>query len=179
MPVPRLERISGRGDRARVLPRTVPGRAIRAVIALVVVATHLGACFRHAPADFATVPTGAQLLVTINDRGRTELREVLGPGAERVDGRLLSHTDDEIVLSVTSVRHADLREPVQWSGDAVTIPRDMVGPVQERSLDRNRSWLVGGLLVVGAVIASTISLTGRGGGGNGDNGPPANGEGET
>lgn len=145
---------------------------------MVVLVTHLGACFRHAPADFATVSPGAQLLVGINDVGRAELREVLGPGAERVDGRLLSHTDDEIVLSVTSVRHAELREPVRWSGESVTIPRELVGPVRERSLDRTRTWLVGGLLVVGAVIASTISLIGSGS--DSDNGgPPGNGNGET
>ncbi len=179
MAEPRLERTTvGGAGRARGYPRAVAPRQVRATTAMVVLAVHLGACFRYAPADFATVSTGAELLVSITEQGRTELREVLGPGAERVDGRLLSHTDEDLVLSVASIRHVDLREPVPWNGESVTIPRALVGRVQERSLDRTRSLLVGGLVVVGAVLASLISLTGGGDAGE-NGGPPTNGEGET
>jgi hypothetical protein len=145
---------------------------------MLLLAAYLPACFRYAPADFATVPTGAQLLVSITDQGQAELLEVLGPGAERVDGRLLGHTDTDITLAVASVRHSGLREPVPWNGESVTIPRALVGEVRERSLDRTRSWLVGGLIVLGAILVSAISLT-LGGSDVENGGPPPNGEGET
>lgn len=162
--------------RARVSPRAVRRRPLRSTLVLVLLVVHLGGCFRYTPADFTTTPAGAEVLVTLTARGRDEMFEALGPAVERVDGRLLNVTDEEIVLAVSAVRHAELRDPVPWNGESVAIRRELVRDARERSLDRTRSWIAGGLALVGTIILSTITVRAAGGRDGGDGNPSGNGD---
>jgi hypothetical protein len=166
---------AGGGGRARSARAAQPRRA-RAAVALVLFSVHLVSCVHYVPADPAALPAGADVTVGITDRGRSELREALGPGAEWVDGRLLSQTEAELVLSVTAVRHADLAASVPWAGERVAIPRALVREVQERTVDRTRTFIAAGIAVL---VITLVSLRGFGVLGHEDDdgsGGPRNGE---
>jgi hypothetical protein len=153
-------RLSGRigsGDQARVAPRVARHRRIRAVTALAFLVPYVTGCFNYVLTDAPLAP-GSQVAVELTERGRTEMLEVLGPGVERIEGRVLANSDDDLVLAVASTQHVGLREPVRWSGERVELPMELVSTVRERTLDRTRSLVAGGLALAVIVAATLIGF---------------------
>ena len=108
----------------------------------------------------------------VTDRGRVMLERQVGAGAQRLEGRLLSATDSTLSFALTSVRYIDNPSAVRWTGETVTIARDVVVDVSERRLSRSRSWLAGGIAALVVAALSTLAIEGFGGGGGDD--PPGN-----
>jgi hypothetical protein len=171
-------RLSGRigsGDQARVTPRVARHRRIRAVTALMILIPYLTGCFKYVLTD-APLPPGAQVAVELTERGRTEMMEVLGPGVERIEGRVLVNSEDDLVLAVASTWHVGLRDSVRWSGERVELPWELVSTVRERTLDRTRSLVAGGLAIAVIVAATLIGFNVKGAEDNGSDQPDPNGQ---
>jgi hypothetical protein len=83
----------------------------------------------------------------------------MGPEIDRVEGRLLDHSNGEYLLGVTSV--SLLRGGVQtWNGEQVVVKPEFVSTVYERRLDKARTGLFAAAVVGGVVaIASQNLLT--------------------
>jgi hypothetical protein len=120
-----------------------------------------------------------EVAIELNDRGRLEVGERLGPELVRVDGRLTAVSDSQYVLQVSQVR--DIGGNVtKWSGETVRLRQDYAKQVLQRRTDKRRtSILVAGVSVVlGAFIGSRGLL----GGGDGEPGngkePPGSGNGQ-
>jgi hypothetical protein len=96
--------------------------------------------------------TGAQAVVTLNDRGRTALSDALGPNAERVEGSVVSRTDSAFVLAVRSVDYFGGATNA-WRGEHVSVPVAGVRVLTERRLSRGRTYLV-----VGAAVAAVVAF---------------------
>ncbi len=152
-----------------------PARAVRASIAIGVLVTHLAGCFHYVPANHAAMPSGTAVSVGITDRGRVALAERVGPGVVRLSGRVWESTDTSLVLSVTSAEYIDTGASATWTGEHVEVPLEVVSDIRELRLSRSGTALVAGLVVVAAVAASMIALTGAGGGG-GERPDPGNGQ---
>ena len=149
----------------------VLSRRARAVSALILLIPHLTACYQYVPAVTTQLPTGTRVSLGLTDPGRVALADAVGPGVQRIEGQLLNTTDTAVVLSVLAVQHVDLGVPVKWRGERVAIARNFVSDVREWRISKGRSFLLAGLIVVGAIAASTIAITGFGSDPGGDRPP--------
>jgi hypothetical protein len=111
--------------------------------------------------------------LTLSDRGRAELRPVVGPEVMRVDGTVVDVTDSAYRLAINeSVGLRGARQT--WSGETVDFRRDYVEAVAHRQISRPRTFfaILAGAVAVTALITSQ-NLFGLGGSGN--DAPPGGG----
>ena len=110
---------------------------------------------------------GAEMRVRLTDAGAVALAPLVGNRVEIVDGRLASAADTVLTLSVTGTTDR-LGNETPWRGEEVAIPRAMVAGVEQRTLDRGKSYLVGGITAgLVAVVGIGFSMNGSGGGDRG------------
>lgn len=144
-------------------PRVAPARALRASVAIVLLLPYLTGCYQHVPVSHTALSPGADVSVRLTDQGRVALSESLGPGVLDLGGRVAARTDSSVVLSVHSVRYADLGVPVRWAGERVEIAYPLIGNTRERRLSRTRTAVMAALVVAGVVASSFIAIRGFGG----------------
>ena len=124
-----------------------------------------GACYRYTPIDSPSPALGTEVRVRLTDAGAIALAPLVGTRIEVVDGRISSIADTAVTLSVTGTTDR-LGSEVTWKGEQVSFPRSAVAGLEQRSLDRGKSYLAGGI-AAGLVVAVGIgfSISGDGGGG--------------
>ncbi len=127
-------------------------------------------CYESVPVQINQVQPGTKLRVTLTDAGTDSLARYLGPGVETVDGKLISTTESRLSLGVTSVAMRSGQDQF-WKGEAVAIPRTALATVQQRKVNKPKSLLLGGALIV-ALASLRLSGVVGGNGGGGRNGPP-------
>jgi hypothetical protein len=59
-------------------------------------------------------------------------------------------------MSVSGTRQRENQSTSSWAGERVVIPRSAVQSIERRSLDKKKTWLVAGLVVLGAIAAKVI-----------------------
>lgn len=143
--------------------RPLPARSLRAFLALVLLVPHLTGCYHYVTVSSTAITERDEVLLGVTDLGRVELAEPVGPGVQRLGGRLMERTDTSFVLSVLSVKYMDLPQPVRWRGERLEIRRDLTSEIQQRRLSRPRTWIMVGLVVAGGVLASRVAIDGIGG----------------
>ena len=126
------------------------------------------ACYRYSPIDSSpSTMVGADMRVRLTDAGAVTLAPLVGNRVELVDGRLASVADTSLTLSVTGTTDR-LGNETPWRGEEVVIPRTLVAGVELRTLDRGKSYLVGGITAgLVAVVGIGFSMNGGGGGDRG------------
>ena len=140
-------------------------RAVRAG-AIAVYSTVGVGCHRYTPIDSQAAPSlGADVRVRLTDAGAVALGPVIGNRVELVDGGLVAVADTAVTLSVTQTTDR-LGNELSWRGEQVAIPRTMVDGFEKRTLDRGKSYLVGGI-TAGVVALVAIGFTVAGGGSGG------------
>jgi hypothetical protein len=132
-----------------------PRRSIAVAIGLVQLST---ACYSYVPVR--TAPIGSRVALEINDDGRVALREQLGPGVVRLEGRVSAVESDALVLEASSVTQIRGR-PTPIDSVQVRVRQGHVERVDERRLARGRTWMVIGGAV--AVVAAFLVANGFGG----------------
>ncbi len=133
------------------------------VVAALLLLVQLAGCYHYVPAVTMDIPAGTRVKVAVTDRGRADLVEEIGPGVQSIEGSVVELSDSAVVLSVNAVEHLDLGVPVRWSGERVALRRELVAEIRERRLSQQRSWVLAGLIIAGAIAASNIAITGLGG----------------
>jgi hypothetical protein len=94
--------------------------------------------------------------VILNDRGRFQMADVLGPMVDVVEGSVARQDPSSVRLLVYRVK--DLRGGVStWTGETIDVPREGIAGFRERKLSKARSWVLAGTLV-GAVVISALLL---------------------
>jgi hypothetical protein len=119
-------------------------------------------CYTSVPVWEGTPTPQSEVIVGLSDKGRTTLAAQLGPGARHVTGRLVAVSDSAYVVRVTGVDYISNSLAASWSGEEVTVPRDLVSGVMERRLSRSRSWLAAGVVVAALALTTTIAIKGFG-----------------
>jgi hypothetical protein len=119
------------------------------------------ACYSFVPV-VSSPNVGAHVALEVNDEGRIALREQLGPGVLRLEGRLAAVDNTDLVLDasrVTQIRGLAL--PVDSM--RVRLSQSFVARMDERRLSRTRTWLtVGGAIALVAAFIATDGFSGRG-----------------
>jgi hypothetical protein len=132
----------------------------------------LSACYQYVPVR-STPTVGSQVGFDINDEGRVGLRDQLGPGVARVEGRLTAVEGDVMVVQASSVTQIRGR-PMPADSVHVRVSRGYVESIDERRLSRTRTYIV---LGIGAAIVATFLGTngfGKGPGSDPPGEPPVN-----
>jgi len=141
--------------------------AIRSLAAAVMAASTIvsGGCYRYTPIDSQSPTLGSEVRVRLTDAGAITLGPLVGNRIELVDGRIASISDTALTLSVAQTTDR-LGSEVTWKGEQVTFPRATLAGLERRSVDKGKSYLVGGLAAgLVAAVGIGFSISGNGGGG--------------
>ena len=149
--------------------------ALRTVVAATVAASTIASsgCYRYSPIDPTPAALGSEVRVRLTDAGAVTLAPYVGNRVELVDGRVSSVADTAITVAVTATTER-LGVETPWRGELVTIQRSMLAEFRGRSIDRRRSFVVGGIAAgLVAAVGVGFGLSGSGGGGrSGGTGSP-------
>jgi hypothetical protein len=119
------------------------------------------ACYRLTPVEGGAAPTGTEVRLELTDEGSLRMAPMIGPRISAIDGRVLDPGDTAIVLAVESVVARGGRT-MPWSQERLSVPRNAVGSVRTRTLDRKRTWIVAVLGVAGAISLGDVFGLGTG-----------------
>lgn len=145
-----------------------PARPRRAVALVLLATLPLSSCYSLAPVQGDPAPR-SQVTVRLTPQGAVDLAPVLGQEVQALDGTVEGFRGDTLELLVRSV---DLRGGgfALRNGDYAAVPRSAVASLEERRLNRGRSWLLAGTITVGALvlgrIIGSVAIFGGGDGGN-------------
>jgi hypothetical protein len=105
---------------------------------------------------------GAHVGIEVSDEGRIALRERLGPGVLRLEGKVAAVEGDELVVDASRV--TQLRGlPLPLDSMRLRLSQRFVDRMDERRLSRARTWtVIGGAAAVVAAFVITKGFTGRG-----------------
>jgi len=126
-------------------------------------------CYESVPVQLNSVQPGTKIRVTLTDAGADSLARYIGPGVERVDGKLINTTDDKLAVGVTSIAMKSGQDQY-WKGETVAIPRAALATVQERRVNKPKSLLLGGILVAALASLRLSGVVGGNGNGTGSGG---------
>ena len=125
-----------------------------------------GACYRYTPIESSLPALGSEVRLRLTDAGAITMAPLVGNRIEVVDGHVSSLADTSMTLSVTGTIDR-LGSEVTWKGEQVVFPRTTVAGLERRSLDKGKSYLVGGMTAgLVAAVVSGFSISG-----SGSNGP--------
>jgi len=119
-------------------------------------------CYVHRATPGVTAP-GTTLVVVLNDRGRAELAQSVGPNVDRLEGRVLAVTDSTVALSMRSSR-TFAGDEARWTGERLEVRTSGARGFQQRALSRGRTFALVGAAVIGFVaLVATRTLNVFGG----------------
>ena len=124
-----------------------------------------GACYSYTPIDSPSPALGSEVRLRLTDAGAITMAPLVGNRIEVVDGHISSLADTSVTLSVTGTTDR-LGSEVTWKGEQVMFPRSTVAGLERRSLDKGKSYLVGGIAAgLVAAVGIGFSISGNGSGG--------------
>lgn len=99
----------------------------------------------------------------LNDRGRAALAERLGPAVEKIEGEVVSQDDGTYTMSVYRIRQMNGNSAL-WTGEQVRVQREFTIGHQVRKLNRTRTAVLAGSILVATVVLFFGKALGIGGG---------------
>jgi hypothetical protein len=124
---------------------------INKVAAVLLSAGLLVGCHSRQPLRTETPAPLARIVATVTDTGSVLMGNALGPGAVEVEAMVSAATPEEWALHLIRVEHRDGRQ-VNWNRELVVFPRAALTGTQVVELDRTRSWIAAGGIVVGTFL---------------------------
>ncbi len=138
----------------------------------------LTGCYRYLPPQVAPEP-GDRVRIELNDQGRVQLANAIGPEIGRIEGVLDSESDSAVVLRVAQV-WGEYGGLTKWEGERVSFSKAYIRDMRERKLSTARTVVAVAALTVGVVtfvltrnllgFGETSSGPNPGGGGGGSGG---------
>ncbi len=114
-------------------------------------------CYEYTPLRVAAAPTGKglSLELLLNDRGRADLSDRLGPDALSLEGLLVQRDESSYAINVQSVSYFN-RASSKWTGERLTVTTGQLRDVREKRLSRGKTGLaIGG--AIGALVAFVVT----------------------
>lgn len=139
----------------------------------VVVLPVLAGCYTLVPVASLQQPApGTKVQVLLNDEGRMNTAQQVGPYTMRIDGEVVQASESNYVLAVTDV--VDIRGAhSKWTGETVPLPRSYVMTTYEKRFSTPKTVLLLGTVTAGFVaLVASFNLFGFGNSGSSGGGPP-------
>ncbi|HEV2669680.1 MAG TPA: hypothetical protein VGU74_01195 [Gemmatimonadales bacterium] len=142
----------------------------------VVVLPLLAGCYDLVPIATLQPAPGTKLSLVLNDEGRTQTAQQVGPYTMRIEGQLVQASESNYVLAVTDV--VDIRGAhSKWTGETVPLPRSYVMTTYEKKFSTPKTVLLMGTVAAAFVgLVASFNLFGFGGSGGDSGQPPPNGQ---
>ena len=129
---------------------------IHAIAALVCISA--AGCYKQVPLNTTMPAPATRIVATLTDSGVVAMGSALGPGATEVEGVVSDATDSQWTLQLIRVDHRG-GQSVTWNREPVPFARALLANPMTVKLDRTRSWLAAGGIVIGAfLIARSFNL---------------------
>ena len=142
---------------------------LRGVVLAVAMGSQL-ACYEYHAITLGNAPVGQPVRLSLTDRGTVELAALIGPQVTALDGVVTAPGDSVVHVRVSSVINR-VGYTTTWNGEEVRVPATYVSSIERRSLNRRKSWIVGGLSVAAvAAVGGAFALIGGRSGGNSSGG---------
>jgi hypothetical protein len=121
----------------------------------------LQGCYESLPLQQETPPTAQRVELVLNDRGRAAVADKLGVAVDKVEGTVVGEDADSYTMSVFRVSTLT-GSGSTWTGQQVAIAKDGTTGFQVRRLNKTRTALLAGGVVVGLVgiFAKSLNLGG-------------------
>jgi hypothetical protein len=117
-------------------------------------------CYVEQPLTNLPPAPATRISAELSDSGTVAMSNAIGPGATLVEGVVSSASSDEWVLQMVRVDHRDGRS-VDWNGEPVRFAPNFLTQPTVRKLDKGRSWLAAGGILIGAfALAQAFDLFG-------------------
>lgn len=130
--------------------------SLRTVVLLAVLGGASAGCYTFVPSTASLLAPGKPVEFELNDLGRLNLADKIGPEVSRVTGILAQQTGTDYTLRVTQLTYLNGKSS-NWIGEVVTVRQDFVKTVFERKFSSGKTTaavLAGAGLVGGALVAS-------------------------
>lgn len=149
----------------------VSWKVVRRICTVAAGVAAIDGCYVYAPAP-TTPATGSDLVLELNDRGRSGLSDSIGMGATMIEGKTAATSDSAYSLLVSRVNYLS-RQSNSWSGERLVVPRLFVSNAQQRTFSKSRTGVVAAL--VSAAVVSFVASRGLLGFGSTATVPPGGG----
>ena len=123
----------------------------------------LQGCYESLPLQRGTPSAAQRVELVLNDRGRAAVADKLGAAVDKIEGTVVGEDANSYTMSVFHV--STLSGPGStWTGQQVAIAKDGTTGFQVRRLNKSRTALLAGGVVVGLVgiFAKSLNLGGPG-----------------
>jgi hypothetical protein len=127
-------------------------------------------CYEYGPMSQAPTTGRQSVELLLNERGRADFVDRLGPDALSLEGTLVTRKDSVVTVDVTSVRYVN-QAVSKWAGERLSVSNGQLRDIRNKRLSMSKTGFaiasaVGGLVA----FIVTRSLTG-----GGDAPPPGGG----
>ncbi len=156
------------------MPLSVRTRALAQRATLLTTAVLvLAGCYTTRPLLTREPAPGQRVVLQLTDRGSVDMARLVGPNIMALEGTVSTVSPTEISLRVTRAEQRGGMD-VSWSGEPIAVPTEAIAGMQERNLDKRRSWAMAGIIGALAITLGILIGTGAFSGSNSDSGgPPA------
>jgi hypothetical protein len=130
----------------------------------------LSACYTSRPLQTSEPAAGTRVVIQLTEQGSEQVAPLLGPRIGVIEGAVESASPVNWAVYVSRLERRDQTEML-WNRERVTLPRAAFGSVEERRLDRRRSYALAGGITLAALVAARV-FAGLGSSENGGGGTP-------
>ncbi len=119
-------------------------------------------CFSYLPLQ-TEVPQSSDVRIVLNERGKIDAAEGMGPFVESVEGIVSGQDSTTVRLKVSRVVYARGGTAL-WTGEEVAIPVAGIAGFQARQFSKARSWALAGItagVVAFSILNINLNLFGR------------------
>lgn len=115
----------------------------------------LGACYKLTPIDEFPPAPSTRIVAQVTDSGVVAMANAIGPAAREVEGVVDGFRNDSLRIQMLRVDHRG-GSSVAWAREVVSFPRYALNRPSQNTLDKRRSWMAAGGILIGAFAASKL-----------------------
>jgi hypothetical protein len=115
----------------------------------------VSACFTEIPVGLTVPAPESHVIARLTDVGSVTLAPLIGPGATLIEGIVATATDSTWQLHMVRVDYLG-GSSSPWNRELVTFPRSALTGVTQKTLNKKKSWVVGGAAMVGALLLERL-----------------------
>lgn len=112
-----------------------------------------GGCYTQVPLDTFPPAPATHVLAQLTDSGTYVMSNTIGSGVVAIEGIFVAADKNVWQLNMVSAEQKDGRS-VPWNRELVSFPRNALTQLQVRTLDRKRSWIAAGGILLGSLALS-------------------------
>jgi hypothetical protein len=131
------------------------------------------ACYRQLPLETPLPQPNQRIVAEVTDTGVVTMSNLLGPGAQEVEGIVVAADNNAWDLRVLRVDYRG-GTSVTWKEEQVRFPRYTLSQTTERRFSSGRSWLMAAAVTSLALLGAKFLGVIGGGGDEGKPPPPPN-----